>query len=86
MLTATAMILAAVLGLIVPTALAVAVVLLSDDDSPHETGAQRSRRGSVGHRSDAHAGQLSNGAGGGGDDEPCNSAGVGGVKEARNRS
>jgi hypothetical protein len=49
-------------------------------------GAQTSRRGSVGHRSDAQAGQLSNDAGGGGSDDPCNSAGVGGVKEARNRS
>ena len=49
-------------------------------------GAHVSRRGSVGHRSEAHAGQLSNGAGGAGGAQPWSSSAVGGVNRVRKRS
>lgn len=48
--------------------------------------AQMSRRGSVGHRSEAQAGQLSNGTGARGGEQAWNSSFVGGVNKVRNRS
>jgi hypothetical protein len=47
---------------------------------------QVSSRGSVGQRSEAQAGQLSNGIGGGGSERPWSSSVVGGVNRALNRS
>ena len=51
-----------------------------------QSASQMSKRGSVGHRSEAQAGQLSNGIGGGGGEQPWSSSVVGGVNRVRNRS